>query len=82
MAGNSLIDLSDSLFAQLERLNDDELSEERLEMEISRSKAVCNVASQIIANSNTIMRAAEMRDIVGSHSAGAGRALLSKGDRR
>lgn len=76
MAGNTLMDLSDSLFDQLKRLSDDGLSEERLEMEISRSKAVCCVASQIIANSNTMIRAAEAKDAIGTHSAAVARGLM------
>lgn len=37
---NKLTDLNNHLFEQLERLNDDELSEEELEKEIKRSKAM------------------------------------------
>lgn len=59
---NTLLDLSDHLFAQIERLGDESLSPEELEMEIERSKAVSCVASQIISNANTVLRAEQFRD--------------------
>ena len=39
---NTLLDLSDTLFEQLERIND--ASAEELEDEIRRSKAMCGIA--------------------------------------
>lgn len=47
---NSLNDLHNHLFEQLERLNDDDLSGEELEKEIKRSKAITSVAEKIIDN--------------------------------
>lgn len=51
MSRNKLTDLNDHLFEQLERLNDDELTEEQLNKEINRSKAMQDIAKQIIDNS-------------------------------
>lgn len=54
---NKLSDLNNHLFAQLERLGDEELSGEKLAEEIDRSKAVTDVASQIIASGNLVLKA-------------------------
>lgn len=54
---NTLGDLNNHLFAQLERLSDEELTGEELEQEINRAASVNNVAKQIISNGNLVLRA-------------------------
>lgn len=44
---NKLTDLNNHLFEQLERLNDEELSDQELEREIKRSKALSDIAGKI-----------------------------------
>ena len=47
---NTLSDLNNYLFEQMERLNDDSLTDEQLQKEIVRSKAVTTVAQTIVNN--------------------------------
>lgn len=59
---NTLGDLQNHLFAQLERLSDEDITGEKLNEEISRAKAVTSVASQIIANGSLVLEAAKLAD--------------------
>ena len=54
---NKLVDLNDHLFEQLERLNDEDLKGEELEMEMSRAKAMASVAQTIINNGDLMLKA-------------------------
>ena len=59
---NTLGDLNNHLFEQLERLNDSELKGEALQEEINRAKAVNEVASRIIANGSLVLQAKKLQD--------------------
>ena len=54
---NKLSDLNDHLFAQMERLGEEDLNDDEMDREIERAKAVTNVAQQIIANGNLVLKA-------------------------
>lgn len=54
---NKMTDLHNHLFAQLERLSDEELNGDGLKEEIERSKAVTAVAREIIANGSLVLKA-------------------------
>lgn len=58
---NTLGDLNNHLFAQLERLNDEDIKGEALEEEMERAKAVTNIAKEIISNANTLLKAKELQ---------------------
>lgn len=54
---NKLIDVNNHLFAQLERLGDEELKGKELGQEILRSKAICDVTKGIVANASLALKA-------------------------
>jgi hypothetical protein len=58
---NKLIDLNNHLFAEMERLGDEELKGDALAQEIERAKAVTGVASQIIANGVLVLKAEQFK---------------------
>lgn len=53
---NTLSDLNDYLFESLERLLDDDLTEEQMQREIIRSQAVTNVAEAVIHNGELALK--------------------------
>ena len=54
---NKLIDLNNHLFAQLERLSDEETVGDKLSEEIERSRAVGGIARSIIDNARLALDA-------------------------
>lgn len=54
---NRLSDLNNHLFAEAERLSDEELTGEKLQEEITRAKALSNVATQITNNARLVLTA-------------------------
>lgn len=58
---NKLTDLNDHLFAQLERLDDEELKDDQLDKEINRTKAMTDVADKIIANAKLALDATKLQ---------------------
>ena len=59
---NSLSDLNNILFEQIEWLNDDEVMEQFSDQEIERAKAISSVANQIIQNAALQLQAAKFMD--------------------
>lgn len=54
---NSLSDLNNYLFEQLERVNDDELDDEEMEKEIKRAEVVTKIGQTIISNAEVQLKA-------------------------
>lgn len=52
---NTLLDLNNHLFEQLERLNDEFESEEEFKQEVERAKAVEGIAKTIIDNGKLVL---------------------------
>ncbi|MCS4488411.1 hypothetical protein [Streptococcus sciuri] len=61
MVRNTLQDLDNHLFEALERLNDEEMSEEKLEKETKRAQAISNVSKTIIQNAEIKLKAVELQ---------------------
>jgi hypothetical protein len=60
---NKLSDLNNHLFEQIERLNDDDAVEgDKLDREVRRAHAMCNVAGQLIAAGRLVLDAAKAAD--------------------
>lgn len=59
---NTLGDLNNHLFAQLERLNDEEMNMETLEMETNRAKAITMLAGKVIDNAKLVLDAKKYMD--------------------
>ena len=53
---NTLGDLNNFLFAQLERLDNEELEGDELLKEIARSKAISDIAKNVIENANVVLQ--------------------------
>ena len=59
---NSLGDLNNHLFAQLERLGEEDLKGDKLQEEINRAKAISDLATQVIANGSLVLKAKNFLD--------------------
>ena len=57
---NTLGDLNNHLFAQLERLSDEDITGESLKEEINRAEAVSAIAQQIISNGALALKAKQI----------------------
>ena len=59
---NTLGDLNNHLFAEIERLSDEDLKGEELVEEISRAKSISEVSARIISNASVILQAEKFKD--------------------
>lgn len=62
---NNLSDLNNHLFAQLELLGSGELSNEELEAEIKKSKAMTSISAQILKIADVQLKAIKMAENCG-----------------
>lgn len=58
-------DLNEYLFAQLDRLSNEDMTKEQLEIEINRAKAITNTARTIIENGELALEAKKHFDEYG-----------------
>ena len=57
---NTLLDLNDHLFMQIERLNDDDLTGGQLVDEVKRAQAMTGLASQIVGTAGLMLKAVQI----------------------
>ncbi|SHE77717.1 hypothetical protein SAMN05444339_10232 [Loktanella atrilutea] len=57
---NSIQDLNNHLFAQIERLSDEAMTAEDIEKEVKRAGALVSVADQITGNAELQLKAAKL----------------------
>lgn len=62
---NTLADLNNHLFEQLEKLNDDDLTGEKLQEERERAKSMASIAQTIINNGELALKAVKHYDEYG-----------------
>lgn len=60
MTKNRLSDLNDHLFAQIERLADEDLTPEQIDQEVKRGYTIIAAADQILRHATLKMQAAKM----------------------
>ena len=65
MRKNKLVNLNDHLFEQLERLNDESLTGEKLQEERERAKSMAQIANTIISNGELALKAIKHFDEYG-----------------
>lgn len=58
---NTLGDLNNHLFAEMERLGDENLEGDKLQVEISRAKALADIASKIVDNASLVLEAEKFK---------------------
>lgn len=59
---NTLGDLNNHLFAELERLGDEELTGDELNEELTRAESIVRVSNAIISNANLVLQAEKFKD--------------------
>ena len=62
---NTLTDLNNYLFEQLERINNDELTQEQLEVELRKTDSIVKVSEKIIQNCELAFKTMQHLDSYG-----------------
>lgn len=75
---NKITDLNNHLFAQLERLGDEDLDHDELKIEIDRSKAMVGIAGQLVESAKVSVEAMSLLQKSGADITGFGQGLLGK----
>lgn len=65
---NTLTDLNNYLFEQLERINDDDLTKEQLDRELQKADSIVKISEKIIENGELAFKTMKYLDEFGHHS--------------
>lgn len=76
---NTLQDLNNHLFEQLERLNDEDLTAEQLDQELRRADGMAKIATQIIENGELAFKTMVHMDEYGYNSGHRAVPVMLKG---
>jgi len=79
---NTLLDLNNHLFAQIERLGDESLKPEELEREVERSRAIAGLADRVISNASVVLKAHEAAHNYGKIAGDQGKVLGLESDKK
>lgn len=76
---NTLQDLNNHLFEQLERMNDEDLTNEQLDQELRRADGMAKIATQIIENGELAFKTMVHMDEYGYNSGHRAVPVMLKG---
>ena len=62
---NTLLDLNNYLFEQIERLNDEDLTEEQLDRELKKTDSIVKISEKIIENGELAFKTMKHMDEYG-----------------
>lgn len=79
---NTLNDLNNYLFEQIERLNDDSLSGDELDKELKKSDSIIKISEKIIANGELALKTIKHMDEYGYSRSDTLPAMLTSGENR
>lgn len=74
---NKVTDLNNHLFAQLERLGEEDLTADQLQIEINRSNAITKIASTIVDSNRVTVEAMKIMEKAGADITKGGNLLLT-----
>lgn len=77
---NTLNDLNNYLFEQIERLNDDSLSVDELDKELKKSDSIIKISEKIIANGELALKTIKHMDEYGYGNQRTIPTMLSSGE--
>lgn len=66
---NKLTDLNNHLFAELERLSDEDMTDDQLDKELKRAEAIGKISTQVINNGHLALNAAKFKAEYGGGNA-------------